>query len=142
MIYTLIYFICLDVYILLIFVIFCLSEFIIKCKSPVNTNSESKLVINHNKISSQYSAGRKKTFLSNSRPRRPLLKCRKATVAKWDWETCPEFRDIFLAWNRVAFETFHCYPNIHTPTLMHFTLWKTKTCFYLVLGILVFLPRS
>ena len=82
MIYTLIYFICLDVYILLIFVIFSLSDFNIKCKSPINTNSEANLVISHNKVSSQYSAGRKKTFLSNSRPRRPLLKYRKATVAK------------------------------------------------------------
>ena len=82
MIYTLIDFICLDICILLILVNFCLSEFIINCKSPVNTNSESNLVIHHNKVSSQYSPGRKKTFLSNSRPRRPLLKCRKATVAK------------------------------------------------------------
>ena len=82
MVYTLIYFIYLDICILLIFVIFCLSEFINHCKSPVDTNSESNLVIHHNKVSSQYSPDRKKTFLSNSHPRRPLLKCRKATVAK------------------------------------------------------------
>ena len=82
MIYTLIYFICVDICILLIFVIFCLSEFVNNCKSPVNTNSKPNLVIHHNKVSSQYSPGRKKTFLSNSCLRRPLLKCRKATVAK------------------------------------------------------------
>ena len=51
------------------FVIFRLSEFINKCKSPVTTNSESNLVIHHNKVSSQYSPARKKTFLSNSRLR-------------------------------------------------------------------------
>ena len=124
MIYTLIYFICSDICILRVFVIFCLSEFINNCKSPVKTNSESILVIYHNKVSSQYSPGRKKPFLSNSRLRRPLLKCRKATVAKSKEETCPEFRDSSLAWKRVAFETFHCYPSISIHhTLLHFTNW-------------------
>ena len=127
MIYTLIYFICLNICIPLIFVIFCLSEFINNCKSPVNIYYKSNLVIHHNKASSQYSPSRKKPFLSNSRLRRPLLKCRKATVEKLNSETCPEFRDIFLAWNRVAFETFHCYP-IHSTshTLMHFTTPKNS----------------
>ena len=82
MIYTLVYFICLDICILLIFVIFCLPEFIDNCKSPVITNSKSNLVIHHNKVSSEDSPGRKKSFLWNSRLRGPLLKCRKATVAK------------------------------------------------------------
>ena len=59
MIYTLIYFICLDICILLIIVIFCLSEFINNCKSPININSKSDLVILYNEVSSQYSPGRK-----------------------------------------------------------------------------------
>ena len=62
MIYTLIDYICLDICKLLIFVIFCLSEFLNNCKSPVNINSESNLVIHHNKVSSQYSPGRKRPF--------------------------------------------------------------------------------
>ena len=123
MIYTLIDFICLVIYILLIFVNFCRCEFINNCKSPVYTLFVSNVVIHHNKLSSQYSPDRKKTFLSNSRPRRPLLKCRKATVAKLNEETCRELRDSFLAWNRVAFETFHCYhPAPSQPTtFLHFT---------------------
>ena len=130
MIYTLICFICLDICTLLIFVIFCLSEFINNCKSPVNPNCKSNLVIYHNKVSSQYSPGRKKPFLSNSRLRRLLLKWRKATVAKLNEETCPEFRDSFLAWNRVAFEIFRCYSiktnnpiSTTTTRFLHFTNW-------------------
>ena len=54
MIYTLIYFMFLDICILLIFVSFCLSEFINNCKSSININSKSNLVIRYNKVSSQF----------------------------------------------------------------------------------------
>ena len=59
MICTLIYFVCLDILILLTFLIFCLSEFIDNCKSPVDTISEDNLSIYNNKVSSQYSPDRK-----------------------------------------------------------------------------------
>ena len=38
---------------------FCLSEFIDNCKSPVDTISETNLLISNNKVSSQYSLDRK-----------------------------------------------------------------------------------
>ena len=57
--FILIYFVCLDVLILLTFLIFCLSEFIDNCKSPVDTISEANLYIHNNKVSSQYSTDRK-----------------------------------------------------------------------------------
>ena len=56
---TLIYFACLDILILLIFLIICLSEFIDNCKSPVDTLSENNLSVYNNKVSSQYSPDRK-----------------------------------------------------------------------------------
>ena len=59
MICTLIYFVCLDILILLTFLIFSLSEFIDNCKSPVDTISEDNLFIYNNKVSSQYSPDRK-----------------------------------------------------------------------------------
>ena len=59
MICTLIYFVCLDILILLTFLTFCLSEFIDNCKSPVDTISEDNLSIYNNKVSSQYSPDRK-----------------------------------------------------------------------------------
>ena len=59
MIYTLIYFICFDILILLTFLIFCLSEFIDNCKSPVDIISEINLSVYNNKVSSQYSPDRK-----------------------------------------------------------------------------------
>ena len=73
MIYTLIDFICVDICILLIYVIFYISEFFNNCKSPVNTNSESNLVIHQNKVSSQYSPGRKKTFIFELTPEKTFV---------------------------------------------------------------------
>ena len=55
MIYTLTDFTCLGIFILLIFLIFCLSDFIDNCKSQVDNISEVNLAIIHNKVSSQYS---------------------------------------------------------------------------------------
>ena len=82
MIYTLIYFICFDILILLTFLVFCLSDFIDNCKSPLDNISETVLSVYNNKVSSQYSPDRKSPSFSNSRLRRPLLKCRKEAVAK------------------------------------------------------------
>ena len=59
MIYTLIYFICFDILIVLTFLIFCLSIFIDNCKSPVDIVSETNLSVYNNQISSQYSPDRK-----------------------------------------------------------------------------------
>ena len=59
MIYTLIYFICFDILILLTFLIFCLSDFIDNCKSPVDIISETNLSVCNNNVSSQYSLDRK-----------------------------------------------------------------------------------
>ena len=59
MICTLIYFVSLDILILLTFLIFCLPEFIDNCKSPVDTISENNLSVDNNKVSSQYSPDRK-----------------------------------------------------------------------------------
>ena len=59
MIFTLTDLICLDISILLIFLIFCLSDFIDNCKLPVDTVSKTNLSINNNKFSSQYSPDRK-----------------------------------------------------------------------------------
>ena len=59
MICTLIYFVCLDLLILLTLLIFCFSEFIDNCKSPVDTTSEDNLSFYNNKVSSQYSPDRK-----------------------------------------------------------------------------------
>ena len=58
MIYTLIHFICLDILILLTCLIFCLSEFIDNCESPVDSVSETILSVYINKVSSQYSRDR------------------------------------------------------------------------------------
>ena len=55
MISILIYFVGLDILILLTFLIFCLSEFIDNRKSPVDTISENNLSVYNNKVSSQYS---------------------------------------------------------------------------------------
>ena len=55
MIFILIYFVCLDILILLTFLMFCLSEFIDNCKSPVDTVSETNIYVYNNKVSSQYS---------------------------------------------------------------------------------------
>ena len=52
MICILIYFVCLDILILLTFLIVCLSEFINNCKSPVDTISETTLCVYDNKVSS------------------------------------------------------------------------------------------
>ena len=52
MIYTLIYFACLDILILLTFLIFCLSEFIDNCKTPVDIISKANLSVYNNQISS------------------------------------------------------------------------------------------
>ena len=59
MICILIYFVCLDILILLTFLRFCLSEFIHNCKSPVDTISENNLSVYNNKVSSQNSPDRK-----------------------------------------------------------------------------------
>ena len=59
MIYTLIYFICFDILILLTFLIMCLSDFIDICKLPVDIISETNLSVYNNKVSSQYSPDRK-----------------------------------------------------------------------------------
>ena len=58
MIYTLTDFICLNISILLIFLMFCLSDFIDNCKSPVDTFSETNSFVYNNKVSSQYSLDR------------------------------------------------------------------------------------
>ena len=60
MICILIYFVGLNILILLTFLIFCLSEFIDNCKSPVDTVSETNLSIYNNKVSSQNSPDRKR----------------------------------------------------------------------------------
>ena len=59
MICILIYFVCLDISILLTFLIFCISEFTDNCKSPVDIFSESNLSVYNNKVPSQYSPDRK-----------------------------------------------------------------------------------
>ena len=59
MICILIYFVCLDILILLTLLIFCLSEFIDICKSPLDTISETNLSVYFNKVPSQYSPDRK-----------------------------------------------------------------------------------
>ena len=59
MICTQIQFVCLDISILLIFLMFCFSEFMDICKSPVDIISETNLSIYNNKASSQYSPDRK-----------------------------------------------------------------------------------
>ena len=59
MIYTLIDFICLDISILLIFLVFCLSDFIDNCKSPVDIISKTNLTVYNNKVSSQHSPDKK-----------------------------------------------------------------------------------
>ena len=59
MIYTLIFFIYYDVLILLAFLIFCFSDFIDNCKSPVDIISVTNLSVYNNKVSSQYSPDRK-----------------------------------------------------------------------------------
>ena len=90
---------------------FCLSEFINNCKSNFNIIPKSKLAIYRIQISSPDSPDSGKPFLSNSRMRRPLLKCRKATVAKLKQETCPELSDNFLAWNRWLLRLSTTFPN-------------------------------
>ena len=100
---------CLDISIFLIFRMFCLSEFISNCKSNVDKILNTNLALYHNKVSSPYSPDKKKLFISNSRLRRLLWKCRKAAVAKFIKETCPEFSVSLLAWNKVAFEAFDLY---------------------------------
>ena len=52
MIYTLTDSICLDISILLTFLVFCLSEFINNCKSNVDIIPKSNLAFYHNQISS------------------------------------------------------------------------------------------
>ena len=59
MIYILIYFICFDILLLLTFLIFCLSDFIDNCKSPVDIISNTNLSVHNNKASSRYSPDRK-----------------------------------------------------------------------------------
>ena len=58
MIHALVDLICLDISILLIFVIFCLSDFIDKCKPPVNIIYKNNSSV-YNTVSSQYSPDRK-----------------------------------------------------------------------------------
>ena len=55
MIYTLPDFICLDIFVLLNFLIFCLSDFIKTCQSNVDFVSKSSLSLHRNKIFSLYS---------------------------------------------------------------------------------------
>ena len=62
MIYTLVDFICLDISILLISVIFCLSDFIDNCKSPVDNIYKTNSSVYNNKVSSPYSPDRKSPF--------------------------------------------------------------------------------
>ena len=62
MIYTLTDFVCLDISVLLIFLVFCLSDFINNCKSQVDTLSKVNLAVYHNKVSSQSSPDRKKAL--------------------------------------------------------------------------------
>ena len=57
--FTLIDFICLDISILLTFLIFCLCHFFDNCKSPVDTTSKANLSVYKNNFSSQYSPDRK-----------------------------------------------------------------------------------
>ena len=59
MIYTLIYFICFDIFILLTCLMFCLSDFIDNCKSPVDFIYGTNLSVYNNKVSSQYSPDKK-----------------------------------------------------------------------------------
>ena len=59
MIYTLTNLNCLDISILLIFLIFCLPDFINNCKSPVDTISRTNLAVYNNKVSSPHSPDRK-----------------------------------------------------------------------------------
>ena len=59
MIYTLIYLTGFDILLLLTFLIFCLSDFIDNCKSPVDITSETNLFVYNNKVSSEYSPDRK-----------------------------------------------------------------------------------
>ena len=59
MICILIYFVGLDVLILLTFLIFCLSEFLDNCKSPFDAISENNLSVYNNKVPSQYLPDRK-----------------------------------------------------------------------------------
>ena len=51
MIYTLTDFICLDISILLAFLVFCLVDFINICKSKIDTISKSNLTVYHKRIS-------------------------------------------------------------------------------------------
>ena len=51
LIHTLIDFICFDISILLISLIFCLSDFIDNCKSPVDIISKTNLSVDNNKVS-------------------------------------------------------------------------------------------
>ena len=57
--FTLIDFICLDISILLTFLIFCLCHFFDNCKSPVDTTSKANLSVYKKNVSSQYSPDRK-----------------------------------------------------------------------------------
>ena len=86
MIYNLTDLISLNIAKLLLFLIFCLSDFNNICKSNVDTVSKTILAFYHNKISSPHSPDYKKPNL-----RRLLLKFRRATVAKLKKGTCPEF---------------------------------------------------
>ena len=61
---------------------FCLSEIYDICKPPVDAISKPNFAVYNSKVSSHYSPDRKKPFFSNSHLRRPLLRCRKATVRK------------------------------------------------------------
>ena len=62
MIYTSTGFICLDISILLVFLIFCLSDFNNNRKSNVDTIPKTKLAVFHNKVSSPRSSDRKKAL--------------------------------------------------------------------------------
>ena len=59
MIYTLVDFFCLDISIFLIFVIFCLSDFIDNCESPVDIIYKTNSSVYNNEVSSPYSPDRK-----------------------------------------------------------------------------------
>ena len=59
MFYTLIYFIFFDILILLTFLMFCFSDFVDICTSPVDIISETKLSVHNNIVSSQSSPDRK-----------------------------------------------------------------------------------
>ena len=60
MIYTLVDFLCLDISIYLIFVLFCHSDFIDYCKSPVDIIYKTNSSVYNNKVSSPYSPDRKR----------------------------------------------------------------------------------